>query len=199
MTQPLMNRAPQYWRRITTALTSLLAISPLALGALTGCGERSVQAYYMPSESMLPTIQVNDRIMTNLKAYVLNSPQRGDIVMFNPTEKLRQNGFSNPFMKRIIGLPGEQVVLKNGGVYINGKLLQEAYLAKDTQTTADMCGVDTPFLATAQKVPSNAYLVLGDNRVHSFDSRCWGMVPRRDLVSKMTLIYWPLNRFGSRL
>ncbi len=176
---------------------SRLAISPILLSALTSCGERPIKAYYMPSESMLPTIQVNDRVITNLQGYAISSPQRRDIVMFNPTEKLQQDGFSDPFMKRIIGLPGEQIALKNGGVYINGKLLQEVYLAKGTQTTADICGVAAPFLSTPQKIPPDAYLVLGDNRDNSYDSRCWGVVPRSSLIGKVTLIFWPPNRFGS--
>jgi signal peptidase I len=111
--------------RVVRTWISLLTICPVILGGLTGCGERPIKAYYITSEGMLPTFHVNDRVITNLRAYALSSPQRGDIVLFNPTERLRQDGFSDPFIKRIVGLPGEQVALKNGSVYINQKLLKE--------------------------------------------------------------------------
>jgi signal peptidase I len=177
---------------------SLLTICPLILGALTGCGERPIKAYYITSEGMLPTLQVNDRVITDLRAYALSSPQRGDIVVFNPTERLLQDEFSDPFIKRIIGLPGEQVALKNGSVYINGKLLKEPYIAKDDPTMTDVCGpTGVPFLSTPQQVPTGGYLVLGDSRDNSYDSRCWGVVPRSNLIGKVTFIFWPPDRFGS--
>jgi signal peptidase I len=184
--------------RVVQTWISLLTICPVILGALTGCGERPIKAYYITSEGMLPTFHVNDRIITNPRAYALSLPQRGDIVMFNPTERLRQDGFLNPFIKRIIGLPGEQVALKNGSVYINGKALNEAYIAKDSQTVTDVCGsAGVPFLSTPQQVSAGGYLVLGDNRDNSYDSRCWGVVPRSNLIGKVTLIFWPPDRFGS--
>ncbi len=176
---------------------SLLTISSLVLGGLAGCGERPVRVYYITSKGMLPTLEVNDRVITNLRAYALSAPQRGDIVAFNPTEKLRQDGFSDPFIKRIIGLPGERVAFKNGSVYINEKLLQETYITKPIQTTVDLCGMDHPFLSTPQKVPPHAYFVLGDDRDNSYDSRCWGVVPRSNLIGQVTLIFWPPDRFGS--
>jgi signal peptidase I len=176
---------------------SFLNICPLILGALTGCGDRPIKAYYIPSEAMLPTFQVNDRIISNQSVYTLSSPQRGDIVVFEPTDILRQDGFQGSFVMRLIGLPGEQVALKHGKVYVNNKPLQEKYLAQETQTIASVCGGSAPFLSTPQQLPPGAYLVLGDNRNNSYDSRCWGLVPRNNISGKVTLIYWPPDRFGS--
>ncbi len=155
-----------------------------------------MNTYYI---SMLPTLQPDDRVVLDTDAYRDRPPQRGDIVVFNPTDALKKLAFKQVFVKRIIGLPGEKIAIAKDKVYINGQVLPEPYLAKAVQTNLAPCKMKQPFLAASQTVPLDAYFVLGDNRTNSFDSRCWGMVPRSDLVSKMTLIYWPLNRFGSRL
>ncbi len=168
----------------------------LILGMLTGCGASTMNTYYI---SMMPTLQPDDRVVVDAQAYRNNPPQRGDIVVFNPTTVLKKYNFQTVFVKRIVGLPGEKIAIAKDKVYVNGQVLPEPYLAAGMQTNLKPCKMKRPYLTGPRTVPAGAYFVLGDNHPNSFDSRCWGMVPRSDLVSKMTLIYWPINRFGSRL
>ena len=94
------------------------------------------------------------------------------------------------YIKRIIGLPGEHVQIRDGKVYINGEELQESYL--HGVETGDMNGVFTDII-----VPENCVFVMGDNRPHSTDSRCFGCVPMEKIEGKVVFRFWPLNRFGS--
>lgn len=97
----------------------------------------------------------------------------------------------------MIGLPKEQVELRDGRVYINKKLLQENYLASEQQTFSDICPPDQAYLSKPVIVPPNSYLVLGDNRKNSYDSRCWGIVPKDNIIGKASKIFWPFERIGS--
>jgi signal peptidase I len=173
------------------------AATSLVIG-LSGCQILPGKVYYMPSASMEPTVLVNDRFWVNLNAYSTNTPQRGDIVIFRPTEALKRDGFNEIFLKRVIGLPGEQVSLVDGKVYINGKALSEPYLAAGTKTKADICNsISTAWLAKPQTIPAKQYFVLGDNRENSYDGRCWGLVPSENLVGQATTIFWPPEHYGS--
>jgi signal peptidase I len=122
---------------------------------------------------------------------------RGDLVVFEPTSVLVRQGFKDAFVKRIVGLPGDQVAITQGKVLINGQSLSEPYLPQNVETAMDMCLSELEFLTTPRKIPPNFYFVLGDNRPNSFDSRCWGLVPKSHLIGKITMIFWPLSRFGS--
>ncbi len=145
------------------------------------------EARGIPSGSMLPTLEINDRILINKGIYRFKKPQRGDIIVFNPTAALRQQNFKDAFTKRVIGLPGEKVeIKKNGKVYINDRVLQEDYIKELT---------DNPYMPVV--VPENSYFVLGDNRNNSYDSRYWGFVPEENIIGKATKRYWPLNRIGN--
>jgi signal peptidase I len=166
-----------------------------------------VQAFYIPSPSMDPTLKVGDRVLVNKLAYKLHGPSRGDVIVFsnpgqcpephrNPvsaffhwiTEGL---GVSAPscedFIKRVIGLPGDVVEERNGVIFVNGKRLVEPYLNKqrDTRTLGPWT------------VPAGELFVLGDNRVDSNDSRFGlGDVPIDHVVGKAFIIIWPPSRFG---
>jgi signal peptidase I len=137
------------------------------------CGE-VVKSYYMPAGSMLPTLQVNDRIIIDKTAYKDRTPQRGDIIVFTPNQRLRQENFKDPFIKRIIGLPGEIVKIKNGNVYINGKVLKENYISEPPE-----------YDYQSPVIPVNSYFVLGDNRNNSYDSHYWGFVTHNLIVGKL--------------
>lgn len=140
-------------------------------------------ACYITSEAMLPTLEVNDRLIVNKLDYRLNSPQRQDIIVFNPVPALQERNYQDPFIKRIIGLPGDSIEVKAGKVYINNKPLSEDYIAEPPS-----------YQFGPVTVPPNSYFVLGDNRNNSFDSHYWGFVPKDYIIGRASKIFWPLER-----
>jgi signal peptidase I len=120
--------------------------------------------------------------------YRFRLPERGDIVVFSPTEALQKLNYREAFIKRIIGLPGDKVQVKGGQVYINDQPLAETYIS------------DKPEYEWGPMViPPNSYFVLGDNRNNSLDSAHWGFVPRENIIGKATQRFYPFNRAGSLL
>lgn len=137
-----------------------------------------VQGFYIPSGSMRPTLLEGDRILVNKFIYRFKEPERGDIIVFRwPPDE------SRIFVKRLIAKGGEEVEIKDGKVYINGKAIKEEYLK------VEPVGNYGP-----AEVPYGMYFVLGDNRNQSDDSRFWGFVPRKNIKGKAFLIYYPINR-----
>lgn len=145
-----------------------------------------IETRYIPSESMLPTLKVNDRLVINKLAYRFYLPQRGDIVVFDPTEALQDQGYRDAFIKRIIGLPGDRIKVIGGQVYVNDKALIESYIQEKPQYQLEEI-----------VVPPKSYLVLGDNRNNSYDSHYWGFVPRKNIIGKATQRFYPFDRIGS--
>ncbi len=128
------------------------------------------------SISMQPTLFPGDYVIVNKLVYEFTSiPQRGDIILF----KYPPNPAAVPYFKRVIGLPGDQVHIAEGKVYINGQLLPEPWLAEPTIRGGDWL------------VPDGQYFVLGDNRNNSSDSRSWGFVPLENIIGRLDLIYLP--------
>ncbi|GAA6623918.1 signal peptidase I [Scytonema sp. NUACC26] len=173
----------------------------LALGIRTFVAE----ARWIPSGSMEPTLHGSpnqweaDKIIVDKLGYKFSQPKRGDIVVFSPTKELQKEQYQDAFIKRVIALPGEKVELKNGKVYINGNLLPEQqYLTDGQRTVVDVCtsGQQPPFLSQPVTIPNDSYLVLGDNRNSSYDSRCWGVVPRENIIGRAVLRFWPPNQIG---
>lgn len=162
-------------------------IKTLSLSAILAFGIRAfvAEARYIPSGSMLPTLEIDDRLIIEKLSYRFNPPERGDVVVFSPTEELREQQYKEAFIKRIIGLPGEKVEVKDGIVYINNQPLYEDYIQE--QALYDY----GPVL-----VPEDSYLVLGDNRNNSYDSHYWGFVPRRNIIGRAAVRFWPLDRLG---
>ncbi|MBE9051342.1 signal peptidase I [Nostocales cyanobacterium LEGE 11386] len=182
------------------ARTVVLSIV-LALGIRTFVAE----ARWIPSGSMEPTLHGTpnqweaDKIIVDKLKYKFSEPQRGDIVVFSPTKALQAEQYNDAFIKRIVALPGEKVELRDGKVYINNEPLQEVnYLSSQQRTAIDVCtsGQQQPYLAQTEIIPPNSYLVLGDNRSSSYDSRCWGVVPRQNIIGRAVLRFWPLNNIG---
>ncbi|MDF5725681.1 MAG: signal peptidase I [Rhizonema sp. PD37] len=153
----------------------------LAFGIRTFVAE----ARYIPSGSMEPTLQINDHLIVDKISYDFSSPKRGDIVVFNPTKRLEAENYHDAFIKRVIGLPGETVEVKNGRVYINGSPIKENYIEAKPD-----------YQWGPQTVPANSYLVLGDNRNDSYDSHYWGFVPRDKIIGRAIIRFWPMNRIG---
>ncbi|OKH29091.1 signal peptidase I [Chroogloeocystis siderophila] len=155
----------------------------LALGIRTFVAE----ARWIPSESMLPTLQKYDKLIVDKLSYRFTSPQRGDIVVFSPTKGIIQENpnLKDAFIKRIIGLPGDKVEVRGGRVYIDDQPLRENYIEAPPQ-----------YLYGPVIVPENSYLVLGDNRNNSYDSHFWGFVPRENIIGRAVVRFWPPHRVG---
>lgn len=140
-----------------------------------------IEARIIPSESMVSTLKIGDRIIVNRFIYFFKDPQRGDIIIFEPPPALNRN--DEMFIKRVIGLPGETVEMKNSKVYINGKALNEPYAVPLYYTYGPVT------------VPQDSLLVLGDNRNLSYDSHQWNAWLTRDRVKgKAMAIFWPVGR-----
>jgi signal peptidase I len=143
------------------------------------------QAFYIPSESMVPTLKVHDRVLVNKLSYRLHPVHRDDIVVFKAPPD--SDPGIDDLVKRVIGLPGETVSGHGGHVYINGKELDESYLPKGT-FTSDFAPV---------KIPENSYWVMGDNRGNSKDSRVFGTITKGKIVGRVFVRIWPFSRLGS--
>lgn len=141
-----------------------------------------VQAFYIPSESMTPTLKVHDRVLVNKLSYKLHPVHRGDIVVFKSPPHADPG--INDLVKRVIGLPGNTVAGHDGHVYINGTLLKEPYLPSGTVTS--------DFGPTV--LGKDSYWVMGDNRTNSKDSRSFGSITKSKIVGRVFLRIWPLNR-----
>lgn len=163
-----------------------------------------LQPFWIPSESMLPTIEVNDRVMVNKLAYRWGEPQRGDVVVFrDPRQEeveeslpeavirsvleavgIRTRG-DEDLIKRVVGLPGETIEVRENQVVVNGTPLQETYLPQ----------VFMPDEPPVTVGPDEVF-VMGDNRDASFDSRRFGPIPLDDLVGEAFVTIWPISHLG---
>jgi signal peptidase I len=154
-----------------------------------------VQSFYIPSGSMLPTLQVGDRIIVDKLSYRFHDPRRGDIVVF-ARPALEDQAYAD-LVKRVVGLPGETISSQNGAVYINGKRLVEPWLPAGSQSfTGALAGGDghPQFdLPGPVKIPPGEYYVMGDNRRDSEDSRFFGPIPGSLIVGRAVAVVWPLG------
>lgn len=146
------------------------------------------QPHQVKGNSMEVNFHDKEYLLTNKITYRFNSPQRGDVVIFkSPVNK------NYDYIKRVIGLPGEVISLKQGKIYINNEVLDESnYLSDSNYTPAGAFLKDNSELT----IPANQYFVMGDNRPHSSDSRDWGYINKNNIVGKAWLRYWPPSVAG---
>ena len=143
------------------------------------------RAFTIPSGGMEPTLLVGDYILTDNSVYRSRTPQRGDIVVFKyPQDEKRE------FIKRIVALPGEQVLIRGHQVYVNGNPLQEPYIKANAVVRADPGSCGYAYGCEPTVVPPDSYFVVGDNRDNSQDSRYWGFVKREKVIGRAFAIYW---------
>jgi len=155
-------------------------LETLVLSVLLFVGINAVSARIrVDGFSMEPTLESGEFVVVNKLAYRLGQPARGDIVVFRYPYDPQQE-----YIKRIIGLPGDNIVITNGIVSVNGEALEESYIAA------------APAYQTNLTVPEGSVFVLGDNRNNSSDSHNWGAVPVEYLVGKALVIYWPPTQWG---
>jgi signal peptidase I len=148
------------------------------------------QAFYIPSASMEPTLEKGDRVLVNKLSYDLHDVNRGDVVVFElPSDRVGPDGIKD-LIKRVVGLPGEEIESRDGQVYIDGKLLKEPYLAEGVTT-------DHPPIEK-QTVPDGHVFVMGDNRDNSADSRFpnRGPIPIDTIVGRAFIQVWPPTDIG---
>ncbi len=134
--------------------------------------------YRIDGSSMNPTLLDGEYLIINNVTYVMDDPEQGDIVVFrHPRNELN-------LIKRVVGVPGDQVEINNGTVWVNGEAQQEPFIA------------DSPNYSGNWEVPTGQYFVLGDNRNNSSDSHSWGYLPEENLLGKALFVYWPPSDWG---
>jgi len=145
-----------------------------------------MQPHKVDGNSMQPNYPDAEYLLTDKISYRFNNPQRGDVVVLkSPIE-------DKEYIKRVIGLPGETISLKEGRVYINDQKLEEKYLASDLLTGGNQALPENG----SYKVPEGEYFVMGDNRPNSLDSRVFGSIAKNKILGRAWLVYWPVNKAG---
>jgi len=147
-----------------------------------------IQAFWIPSESMEPTLHKGDRVLVNKLSYKLHDVHRGDVIVFERPEgsPAGEEGI-NDLIKRVVGLPGETIETVDGHIEIDGKALDEPYLPKDQPPGPDV---------QRTKIPKDHYFVMGDNRDESADSRFFGAIDEDLIVGRAFVLFWPLGDIG---
>jgi signal peptidase I len=189
------------------SLIELVVIVAVALGVALAIQAVLVKPFRIPSESMVPTLEVGQRVLVDRVSPRFADYERGDVVVFKPPKGADEGicTVSHPprqgcprssseksntnFIKRIVAVPGDKLAIKRGRVYIDGERQKEPYIAPDA--TCDICN-----LPVELTVPKGQYYMVGDNRGASLDSRKWGPVPEDNIVGKAFATYWPPNRWG---
>jgi len=190
------------------SLLELILIVAVALGLALGIQAFLVKPYRIPSESMVPTLQIGQRVLVNRIGARFTTPKVGEVVVFHPPAGADENlcGSGQPpqgqpcdkptanrsdvnFIKRIVAGPGDRLRIEDGHVVLNGKRQNEPF----AQPCDASEGCDFP---TEIKIPAGHYFMMGDNRGSSDDSRFWGPVPEKWIIGQAFATYWPPKRIG---
>jgi signal peptidase I len=189
------------------SLVELLLIVAVALGLALVIQAVLVKPFRIPSQSMEPTLDVGQRVLVDRVSLRFSDPGRGDIVVFNPPAGADQNqcgvdhaarqacpqpteGESDTnFIKRVVGLPGDRLSVRDGLVYIDGEPLDEPYVREDA--TCGLCN-----LRREITIPPDHFFMMGDNRGASADSREWGPIPGDSIIGQAFFTYWPPDEIG---
>ncbi len=201
-----MRGEPSSGRRFLRGLREAVVLGAIALGLAFLIKVFLLQAFYIPSGSMLNTLQLDDRLLVEKVSYLFSEPERGDVVVFRRPDAPERTGLQEAvrsflegfglirpdddidLVKRIIGLPGETISIRDGVVHVDGRPLEEPYVLPDGRSFS------------AVTVPEGHYFMLGDNRGNSDDSRyTLGMVPRENFVGRAFVIIWPLRNATTAL
>ena len=161
--------------RVLLDIIETLVLSALLFAAINVVSAR----IRVDGQSMLPTLNTGEFVIVNKLAYKIGSPEYGDIIVFHFPRDPEQE-----YIKRVIGLPGDRIVIANKHVQVNGIVLDEPYIAAP------------PLYESDWTVPENSLFVLGDNRNNSSDSHTWGPVPMDYVVGKALFVYWPIDKWG---
>jgi signal peptidase I len=189
------------------APTIIVAVM-LAVGVRTFVAEPR----FIPSSSMEPTLQIDDRLIIEKISFNFRKPVRGEIVIFNPPPSPVIPDTSKVYIKRVIGLPGDRISIQSGKVYVNRKALIEPYIAEppaynlppndnlpksdprsECSRCFDLLEVNQDGNLPSFTVPPGKYWVMGDNRNNSEDSHVWGFLPQENIVGRAYFRYWPFD------
>ncbi len=143
-----------------------------------------VEAFRIPSESMVPTLEVGDRVLANKFIYRFTEPERGDVVVFDSVEE----GNDDTLIKRVAGVKGDEIRVQGGTLFVNGETQDEPYLSQYPPDRSTPYGPET--------VPEDHVFMLGDNRGNSGDSRVFGPVPVKNIKGEAFLVFWPPSHIG---
>jgi signal peptidase I len=144
-----------------------------------------IEAFWIPSASMVPTLKYGDRVLVNKFIYRFTEPERGDVIVFKSVE-----GDDEDLIKRVVGVPGDEIAVRDGKLFVNGEPQKEPYVNKKYP--------DRSFYAPTT-VPKDHVFAMGDNRANSQDSRIFGPVPEENIEGEAFLRFWPPDRIGSLL
>jgi signal peptidase I len=141
-----------------------------------------MEAFWIPSGSMIPTLEIGDRVLVNKFIYRFTEPRRGDIIVFESVDNSNED-----LIKRVVGLPRDRIAVRGGKLFVNGERQKEPYTNKKIP--------DRSFYAQT-RVPKNHVFVMGDNRGNSADSRVFGPLPEKNIEGEAFLRFWPPDRIG---
>ena len=141
-----------------------------------------MEAFWIPSGSMIPTLEIGDRVLVNKFIYRFTDPSRGDIIVFESVDNSNED-----LIKRVVGLPGDKIAVRGGKLFVNGEPQKEPYTNKKPP--------DRSFYARTT-VPKDHVFVMGDNRGNSADSRVFGPLPEKNIEGEAFLRFWPPDRIG---
>jgi signal peptidase I len=147
-----------------------------------------LEAFRIPSESMVPTLEVGDRVLANKFVYRLTEPERGEVVVFESVGE----GDDQKLIKRVVGVAGDEVEVRNGTLLVNGEDREEPYLNRSLPFNDSFNGSYGPSV-----VPEGHVFVMGDNRANSADSRVFGPLPIENIEGEAFVRFWPPLRIGS--
>ncbi|MFL5825248.1 MAG: signal peptidase I [Thermoleophilaceae bacterium] len=192
----------------TGSLVELVTIVAVALGLALLIQAFIVKPFRIPSESMVPTLAVGQRVLVDRVTLHFSDPHRGDILVFKPPKgadtdscgkampantpcdtPTPQHSDTN-FIKRVVGVAGDKLFVKAGRVYINGKLQKEPFIRPDA--SCEICNETNPIT-----IPAGHFFMMGDNRGQSADSREWGPIPKKWIIGEAFFTYWPPKRIGT--
>jgi signal peptidase I len=193
------------------SLLELVLIVAVALGLALGIQAFLVKPYRIPSGSMLPTLQINQRVLVNRIGNRFADPRIGDVIVFHPPkgsdtdtcgdgDRREGQACDRPtsrradvnYIKRVVAGPGDTIYIKGGHVYRNGKRERDGYIARSCESSDGRgCNFTTPIT-----IPADHWFMMGDNRGESDDSRFWGPVPRKWIIGGAFATYWPPKRIG---
>lgn len=178
-TEQSSNFKKQLWENLQIILIAL--VLAFALRAFVA------EPRYIPSDSMLPTLEQGDRLVVEKVSYYFHPPAKGDIVVFSPPDQLQMQGYEKEqaFIKRVIGTSGDIVAVNSGILYVNNQPLKEDYILEPPN-----------YLLQPVKVPPGYLLVMGDNRNNSNDSHIWGFLPEKNVIGHAIFRFWPGDRLG---